>query len=310
MPIPNYSTRLALILAILFMGTMTGCVPWARGIRTLDESVTDWRDFVWGKRAYYQRYGHSQSAPFRDGFLEGYHDILQGGDGCLPVVPPRRYWNWRYQSAGGQTAVSDWFSGFNEGVFAAREDGLENLSSVPLSSFYNGMSTVPIEAAPVEEGSWPPGIDHSNGPVEGISPSVEQAPETNQTGALLPGGSEKLNRQATLRNAILFGEPTGFENIDRFTVDRTAVRPASALQPIGENSSMEMESLPLGNGTIQVSSMMGSIPASKTTSTRRGQETPLAVRAMPTMVSPRPQPTTNPTTAHSTHAIGTLPTQR
>jgi hypothetical protein len=127
---------------------MPGCVPWSRGLGTIDEKVTDWRDFIWGKRAFSQRHGHGQSGPFRDGFLEGYHDMLQGADGCLPVVPPRRYWSWKYQSAGGQGAVSDWFNGYSAGVTAAKEDGLANISRVPASVQFNGNSTVPIQRMP------------------------------------------------------------------------------------------------------------------------------------------------------------------
>ena len=157
MPIPKYSSKAALLLALCITCLMPGCVPWARGLRTIDETVTDWRDFVWGKRAFFQRYGKDSSGPFMDGFLEGYHDMLQGGDGCLPVVPPRRYWNWKYQSAGGQGAVNDWFNGYSAGVTAAREDGLANLYRVPVSSQYNGANEVPIQPVPSGTGEdWVP----------------------------------------------------------------------------------------------------------------------------------------------------------
>lgn len=148
MLIPRHS-KVIVLLGLLLMGAFTpGCVPWSRGLRTIDERVTDWRDFIWGKRAFFQRYGREQAGPFMDGFLEGYHDMLQGADGCLPVVPPRRYWNWKYQSAGGQGAVSEWFNGYSAGVTAAKEDGLANLSRVPISTQYNGSSTVPIRSMP------------------------------------------------------------------------------------------------------------------------------------------------------------------
>lgn len=173
MPNLRYS-RLHLLLATLVLAcTFTGCVPWARGIRSLDESVTDWRDFVWGKRAYYQRYGHDQSGPFQDGFLEGYHDMLQGEDGCLPVVPPRRYWKWKYQSAGGRSAVNDWFSGYSAGVRAAREDGLANISSIPTCSECSGNDPVPVQQVPSPEAEE----IYPSGPIENhsipIPPTIE-----------------------------------------------------------------------------------------------------------------------------------------
>ena len=154
MSIRRFSTKLGLLcLTAVVFSLFTGCVPWAKGIRSLDESVTDWRDFVWGKRAFFQRYGRDASGPFMDGFLEGYHDMLQGGDGCLPVVPPRKYWGWKYQSAGGAASVNDWFDGYTAGVAAAKEDGLAEISQIPIASTYNGAnSNVPIQSMPGDYG--------------------------------------------------------------------------------------------------------------------------------------------------------------
>ena len=152
MPVFNSLQRLVLLAVITTGFLATGCVPWSKGLRTVDETVTDWRDFVWGKRAYTRRYGRSMSKPFMNGFLEGYHDMLQGGDGCLPVVPPKKYWGWRYQSAGGQSSISDWFDGYASGVQAAREDGLANVSRIPTSSNFGDSCNMPMGAGMMGSG--------------------------------------------------------------------------------------------------------------------------------------------------------------
>lgn len=248
MPTPRFSSKAALLLAMVVMVSISGCVPWARGIRTIDESVTDWRDFVWGKRAFYQRYGTDASGPFMDGFLEGYHDMLQGGDGCLPVVPPRRYWNWKYQSAGGQGAVNDWFEGYRAGVAAAKEDGLANISCVPISYQYNGMSSVPIEGIQVEE-EWVPFEGEVQPDAIPIPPSIE------------PGKSGN-------KGAMFFDSKS-----------KSLVRPASAKR--------EMNPLPLATSGIEVSPMMR-IPTNQTVEPKKDTPLGTAVsrtQGLPPIVS-------------------------
>ncbi len=221
MPTPKNTSKFALLLAMVVIAFMPGCVPWARGIRTIDESVTDWRDFVWGKRAFYQRYGHDQTGPFMDGFLEGYHDMLQGGDGCPPVVPPRRYWSWKYQSAGGQGAVSDWFNGYSAGVAAAKEDGLSNLCRIPVSSQYNGSSSVPIQGMHGTEEEWIPFEEQLQPHSIPIPPSIE--PTTENKGATFYQRSDQ-KRSATKSGVVKAAQETPLPTV-----------------------------MPLGNGLIEIS---------------------------------------------------------
>ena len=275
MPIPRFSTKFSLLIAMLLIGSMTGCVPWARGIRSLEDTVTDWRDFVWGKRAFYQRYGNDKSSPFRDGFLEGYHEILQGGDGCLPVVPPKRYWSWRYQSAGGQAAVSDWFNGFSAGVAAAKEDGLNGLSCVPLSYQYNGASDVPIEAMP---------MDGAN-PIEQLEPG--QTPKPSVEPPSPPAGKTTM---------MYFPANSG-------------IQPATANQPLSRSIPVISSPLPMGSGTVQVTPMGYASPATAPqlpdTTSRRGGDAPYSYGRMPVL-----QPPSNYSAGSSSSSSVPLPYRR
>jgi hypothetical protein len=70
---------------------------------------------------------------FARGFKAGYEDILAGGSGCQPTLPPRCYWKPCYQSAVGRSKINSWFDGFSHGAVAAQQDGYGDLQSLPIS---------------------------------------------------------------------------------------------------------------------------------------------------------------------------------
>ena len=53
------------------------------------------------------------------GWRQGYRDVLMGGDGQCPPVPPPRYWSHKYQSCQGEAWIECWFSGYQDGANAA-----------------------------------------------------------------------------------------------------------------------------------------------------------------------------------------------
>lgn len=61
---------------------------------------------------------------FENGFMQGYIDVANGGNGCVPAVAPASYLSWRYQSADGQNAINAWFAGYPLGAQAAEQDGV------------------------------------------------------------------------------------------------------------------------------------------------------------------------------------------
>ncbi|MDG2469242.1 MAG: hypothetical protein P8M80_08200 [Pirellulaceae bacterium] len=196
------SQAFMLILVVASTTLFSGCVPWAKGLRSVDQSVTDWRDFVWGKRAFFTRYDRSHSKPFQDGFMEGYHDLLQGGDGCVPVVAPKRYWSWKYQSSGGQTSITDWFEGYRAGVTAAKEDGLANLSKIPIASNYTLVNEEIIQQVPiVKSGTY-------STPIPKLTPvSSPRAPTANigvpqQKPAATSSSMQKKNSSLWIRPSM------------------------------------------------------------------------------------------------------------
>lgn len=60
---------------------------------------------------------------YKDGFLDGFTDVANGGKGCLPAIPPRRYWKSCYETAEGRLKICAYFQGYSAGVQAAFETG-------------------------------------------------------------------------------------------------------------------------------------------------------------------------------------------
>ncbi len=84
------------------------------------------RNKIWAKRAFNLRYGNCDKEyadHFRDGFVEGYCDVCSGNKGYVPAMPPKHYWDTRYQCPEGAQCVNSWFEGFPAGAVAARKDG-------------------------------------------------------------------------------------------------------------------------------------------------------------------------------------------
>jgi hypothetical protein len=70
---------------------------------------------------------------FAKGFRAGYENILEGGKGCQPTLPPRWYWKPCYQTPEGRCKIAAWFDGFSHGAVAAQQDGYGALGEIPIS---------------------------------------------------------------------------------------------------------------------------------------------------------------------------------
>ena len=87
-----------------------------------------WAEWSW----CYDELNHPHH--FAKGFRAGYQNVLGGGKGCQPTLPPRLYWKPCYQTPEGQCQTQAWFDGFSHGALAAQQDGYGNLQTIPLSS--------------------------------------------------------------------------------------------------------------------------------------------------------------------------------
>lgn len=61
---------------------------------------------------------------FGRGFRAGYFNVAGGGNGCPPVLPPRKYWTVNLVNPLGHRRTHAWFEGFKYGAMVAEQDGV------------------------------------------------------------------------------------------------------------------------------------------------------------------------------------------
>lgn len=140
----RFSKAFSALAIILFTIQSVGCVSQPGGM--LEGPINGYRNHVWANRAYNLRYSNcDRDFPehFKQGFIDGYNDVCNGGDGYVPAVPPNDYWSFQYQSPEGAKCVNTWFKAYPLGVKAAREDGS--------GSFHEVYTSKMIQSAIVQE---------------------------------------------------------------------------------------------------------------------------------------------------------------
>ena len=88
--------------------------------------------------AWHDRYDAEQRRclgnDYESGFKAGYFDSATGKDCGIPPTPPPKYWSTRYQCCDGQTAIQNWFKGYQCGVAAAESAGFPEFHEIPVSA--------------------------------------------------------------------------------------------------------------------------------------------------------------------------------
>jgi hypothetical protein len=88
----------------------------------------------------------SYSPDYGFGFREGFADYLDAGPGDLPALPPRRYWQGRYQTPAGHQAILDWYAGFAHGARVAAASGYRQFVTLPSPFLSSAMELRPLPA--------------------------------------------------------------------------------------------------------------------------------------------------------------------
>jgi len=182
MSVPNLTVRrsmgkrrspLALVLcwAFAFSGCHGICDQFSY-IECMDNAYASYRAQSQANKAWkhYSRQcadGDPHKCYYKDGFLDGFYDVAMGGQGCLPAIPPRRYWKSCYETAEGRLKICAYFQGYSAGVQAGFETGKARSNRLPTSFHsYPGPTcpTCPANTLPPlldglpEDGQLIPGI--------------------------------------------------------------------------------------------------------------------------------------------------------
>jgi hypothetical protein len=169
------------LLSVVGIGCLTGCSPF-RGLREnlqyndgLNDFVMGWRNSAWARQAWHERkwmhVDEPQFVSFGQGFRDGYADVAGGGSGCVPALPPRSFWTWKYQTGEGQAKVAAWFAGYPYGARAAHEDGAGNFQQIQVSHL------IEAQYSPEFRQGKCPGCDPATMP---NGPELELLPGTGQ----------------------------------------------------------------------------------------------------------------------------------
>lgn len=138
------------LLIVLFVAVMvlpnSGCsfVQRLGALRIGDNLLETYRDQVWARRAYNLRYNNCDvpyETHFQNGFVAGYCDTCNGGDGYVPALPPNEYRGFEFQSPDGSQCVQTWFEGFPAGVAAAKKDRAGEFHDIYTSRMINSAIT-------------------------------------------------------------------------------------------------------------------------------------------------------------------------
>lgn len=124
---------------------------------------------------------------YRDGWKRGYYDVLTGGDGRPPVVPPKKYWKPPVFTEHDPSRQNEWYTGYQDGAACAKSQ--PDFHFVP-TFMAPGMHHVSYGHETVEI--------LSSGEAA-LVPQLEQAlPETMGSGAVetAPGADAATNQNA------------------------------------------------------------------------------------------------------------------
>jgi hypothetical protein len=146
------SARSSVIQPLIYRRVTTDYLECRRNRELADEA--------WG--SYFSKHPTLEySKDFESGFKEGFADYLySGGTGAPPPVPPRCYWNYKYETPEGHQAAQSWFAGFRAGAESARESGYRKLVLIPAST---SLPTSGIQSTPLAPQSQAAGTATSPG---------------------------------------------------------------------------------------------------------------------------------------------------
>ncbi len=234
------------LIAIVAMGCMlptVGCHTFREGIMspfTLAScSIGPNRQAkATAHRLWRERYAHcygANSNDIRKGFVDGFVDTAEGGNGCTPLVPPSHCCG-----IGKQPNAKCWFQGYPLGVAAARSCGASEWAKTAISPdlaacMANEQCTP--GCVPCQPG---PGVMHSGMMDDGFNgpPVPIELEQTQSLGAEAPlidqghvGGSNNITDSAALESADVMSMPAdngGVETIDLPKAEVDEISPSDA----------------------------------------------------------------------------------
>lgn len=133
MHVNNLRPAIRVCLLGAFCSLFSGCVSVA-GLQDMHFSMCNkYRASESWKCSFSSEQRRNLTCDFESGFKRGYYDTAMNKDCRIPPIAPPKYWAARYQSCEGQSAVQDWFRGYQHGIAAAQSGSCPATAEVPVS---------------------------------------------------------------------------------------------------------------------------------------------------------------------------------
>lgn len=184
----SFGMSLVVLVACIASGCSTSLV-----YDCVDDTFTGFHDHLEAKRAWRQRqccYCQVEEIDdFREGFMAGYLQIMNGGGSCRPTLPPRKYWSLSTRGEANHCRVVAWYNGWDNGVAQAQHNGMGSRTLTTASDIYGTTLPAPVmlpedlrrstdreaELPPPDQQLFPQG-DQFLPPVEGMTPQPQDTP--------------------------------------------------------------------------------------------------------------------------------------
>ena len=217
----SWSQRCGLVL--LAAAGSVGCQPLCEFVNDTTIAVRERYLLLMAWRNAAPSYGQCYClGDFASGYRAGYENVLEGGRGCPPAVPPQNYWCGCCENDTGQQRMYAWFDGFRHGAFAAQQSGCAGYNRLATtSSLHRVITPAPqtqtqpqVDVLPVPPPGPPPtpppapppappaaeGADAAagrcGGPVNGTARSASAASRSQQQGPQVPPPLLPANEQS------------------------------------------------------------------------------------------------------------------
>ncbi|HEX3869077.1 MAG TPA: hypothetical protein VHV77_01445 [Pirellulales bacterium] len=171
---------------------------------TIQDVGINQRNRYWAKLAWkqvepaYRKDGAGKPLlnDFAVGYRDGYASVAGGSPGMtMPLLPPARYWGAKHQNPTGRDEIASWFSGFEQGMAAAKADGVGYWMEIPTSG--GEQRALDERRARWYARNHPPAEQVPPGPP--VEPVPEAEPESIPAPEELPPAKTTFRRSRLLR---------------------------------------------------------------------------------------------------------------
>lgn len=190
--------RTMMQVAVAVLTCATGCAGWKDYTQHLVHKHQ-------AHKAWQSTLASAYSGPcpwdYKEGWKAGYYDVARGENGCVPAVPPQKYWDCKYQRPEGQLCVCTWFEGYRDGVEAARAMGAWYCRTIPASPTAVLPDRMACMTSPTYYSTWgeegnvqplPPVIEQGLVPEAGLEELDAPTPEAPESSEGLPYESDAV----------------------------------------------------------------------------------------------------------------------